>query len=425
MTTSDSDGHGDASAARVVPIAAAKKPKQEPRQSQRAEWLKGAIHDDRGRIIAKLANVALALRAAPELADAFSFDELERRVVVNVDLPRAEGAEARATPPPPRPLSDADVSQLQEWLQRAGLPKVSRETTHQAVTLRAQERSFHPVRTYLDALKWDKRPRLASWLSCYLGAVATDYTEMIGRMFMIAAVARVYAPGAKADYVVVLEGRQGAGKSRGCAALGAPWFCDALPDVSREKDAAQHLRGKWIIEISELSAMSRTEAENLKSFISRPIERYRPPYGREEVSEPRQCLFIGTTNCSSYLRDDTGGRRFWPVRVSKIDVDALTADRDQLFAEAVTLYRDGEPWWPAPDFERDHIRAEQEERFDFKLDDLAYKRFNELIEGLGKNFQSMGEHAKASAYSVGIAVDKMASNYEQLYYLSQRTGATV
>ena len=137
-----------------------------------------------------------------------------------------------------------------------------------------------------------------------------------------------------------------------------------MPDVTQEKDAAQHLRGKWIIEISELSALGRAEAEALKSFISRRTERYRPPYGREEVIEPRQCIFVGTTNRATYLGDDTGGRRFWPVKVGRVDTNALGADRDQLLAEAVAAYRNGEQWWPDDTFERDHIRAEQEARFE-------------------------------------------------------------
>ena len=208
-----------------------------------------------------------------------------------------------------------------------------------------------------------------------MGADRSPYIVTIGRMFMIAAVARVYQPGAKADYVVVFEGPQGAGKSRACEALGSPWFSDSLPDVTRDKEAAQHLRGKWIIEISELSALGRAEAEALKSFISRPVERYRPPYGREEVIEPRQCVFVGTTNRSTYLSDDTGGRRFWPVKVGQIDVAALAADRGQLFAEAVAAYRSGEQWWPDETFERNYVRKEQEARFEADAWEPTIERF--------------------------------------------------
>ena len=244
------------------------------------------------------------------------------------------------------------------------MPTIGCDIIHQAIGLRAHERAFHPIRDYLEGLGWDGVERLDGWLARYLQADPSAYSAAIGRMFLVAAVARIYQPGCKADYVLILEGPQGARKSQACEVLGGSWFSDCLPDVVHNKDASHHLRGKWIIEISELAALGMAEAEALKSFISRTVERYRPAYGKEEVIEPRQSLFIGTTNRSTYLGDDTGGRRFWPVRVGTIDIDALAADRDQLFAEAVAAYRTGFKWWPDADFERDHIRAEQEARLE-------------------------------------------------------------
>jgi predicted P-loop ATPase len=272
---------------------------------------------------------------------------------------------------------------------------------HQAITLRAHERAFHPIRDYLGSLTWDGRPRLDAWLTTYLCVDPTPYTKVIGRMFLIAAVARVFRPGAKADYVIILEGVQGAGKSRACAALGGEWFSDCLPDVTRDKDAAQHLLGKWIIEISELSALSRAESEAMKSFISRQVERYRPPYGCEEVTEPRQCVFVGTTNMSTYLSDDSGGRRFWPVKVGRIDVERLAADRDQLFAEAVVAYRAGEPWAPSLAFEQAHIRAEQEARFEADAWEVEIERYL-----LGRTRTRVSEVARGA---LGIMTSKIGT----------------
>jgi predicted P-loop ATPase len=176
----------------------------------------------------------------------------------------------------------------------------------------------------------------------------------------------IYEPGSQVDYMAVLEGEQGEQKSSACRVLaGDEYFSDALPPVGTDPvRISQHLRGKWLIEIAEMSAMTKAESEDLKAFVTRRGEQYTPKYARKEVHEPRQCVFIGTTNRDSYLRDETGGRRFWPVKIGQIDLPALVRDRDQLFAEAVYHYRQGFHWWPDRDFERQHIAPMQDARFE-------------------------------------------------------------
>jgi predicted P-loop ATPase len=170
-------------------------------------------------------------------------------------------------------------------------------------------------------------------------------------------------PGCKADCVLILEALQGKGKSTGVKILAGEWFADEIADLGT-KDAAMQTRGVWILELAELDAMSRAEASKIKAFVSRGTDHFRPPYGRRIIDLPRQCVFAGTVNHSAYLKDETGGRRFWPVACGTIDVEALAHDRDQLWAEARVRYEDGEPWWIDSDELTRDAEAVQAMRYD-------------------------------------------------------------
>lgn len=319
----------------------------------------GGFMGTRSTFASNLYNALVAMETDARLIGIVAFNQMLQAEIL-MALPDRGAIE-------PRPIIDADVGLIQRHLQELGLRRISRETVHQAVEISARKHAFHPVRDYLSGLKWDGKARLATWMSEYLGVKRVDdnpYDERVGMMFLISMVARIFRPGCQADYMVVLEGAQGILKSTACRALGGQWFSDHLPEISAGKDVSQHLRGKWLIEVSEMHAMSRTETTLLKSFISRTTERYRPSYGRKEVIEERQCVFIGTTNRDTYLRDETGGRRFWPMLTNKIKIAELTANRDQLFAEAVALYRKGTPWWPDQEFERKFAAPEQAARYE-------------------------------------------------------------
>jgi predicted P-loop ATPase len=178
----------------------------------------------------------------------------------------------------------------------------------------------------------------------YLGAEVTQFVMTVGAKWMISAVARIYAPGSKADAALILEGPQGTGKSTALNILASEnWFTDQIKEIG-SKDTALSLQGVLIVELGELSALTRAEVEDVKQWISQTFDRFRVPYGHYTHRFERQCVFAGTTNRDDYLRDETGGRRFWPIRTGTIDLDTLRRDRDQLWAEAVHRYRAGETW---------------------------------------------------------------------------------
>jgi predicted P-loop ATPase len=337
-----------------------------------------------------LANTLIALRGDLAMALSFGFDQMTQTSMVMSLPPIAAKAEPGA--PPPRPLDPEDITRAQEWLQEMGLPRLGRENVVHAVELIARARPFHPVRAWLDGLEWDGAPRIGSWLHDYLGTPDDEYHRQIGAMFLIAMVARIYEPGVQADYMLVLEGPQGEEKSKFCRALaGDRYFSDHLPKIDGDQvRLSAHLRGKWLVEIAELSAISRADAAQLKSFITRRVEIYIPKYGRIERREPRQTLFVGSCNDDDYVNDHSGGRRFWPVKVVMIALDRFVAARSQLFAEAVAAYRDGKPWWPDRDFEKKTIAPIQEERqfsdaWSEKVHEIICLRTEVTIAGLGRD----------------------------------------
>jgi predicted P-loop ATPase len=230
-----------------------------------------------------------------------------------------------------------------EWLQKQGI-LVSAEIVGQAVQTAARDHPFHPVKTYLKGLQGDGVERLDQWLSRYLGAEDNEYCRAVGSRWMISAVARIFRPGAKADCCLILEGPQGIRKSTALRTLAEEYFTDELADLG-SKDAAMQTRGVWIIELSELDSLSTSDVGQIKAFMSRTTDRFRPPYGMRLMESPRQCVFAGTVNQNTYLRDETGGRRFWPIICGQITVDELARDRDQLWAEAKVRFDSGEPWW--------------------------------------------------------------------------------
>ena len=337
-------------------------PPEDP--TQPLTWESSLRRNAEGRLTKDPGNVALMLANYDNWRGCLVYDEFADSIRWDRPTPTIEGFDA---PRVGDEISDNDIVFIQHWFATKHGVSCERGVVADAVALAARQNKRHPVRDYLSDLRWDGAPRLESWLSTYLGAEPSEYASIVGRLWMVSAVARISRPGCQADHVLILEGIQGGGKSTAARTLAVrhDWFCGSLPDL-RSKDAALQLAGSWICEIGELDALRGASGTRVKDFITQTIDTYRPPYGRNTVKRARQCVFMGTTNEASYLRDVTGARRFWPVQCRALDREALERDRDQLWAEAKRYFDDGAPWWPS---RSESLLCEQEQSDRFEEDE--------------------------------------------------------
>lgn len=263
--------------------------------------------------------------------------------------------------------ADVDATRLHCWLSSVYHIAIETGKIHEAIQSAAQANPYDPVVEYLSSLVWDGTPRVDRFFPVYFGAADTSYIRGVSRRWLVAAVARAYSPGCKVDNIVVLEGAQGVGKSTGLEALvpDRSWFSGShIPIGADGPEAHRAVLGKWILEFAELDGINRAELTRVKAFLTDQCPSFRQPYGREYITVPRRCVFAGTTNDDSYLRDPTGGRRFWPVPCSVVHVERIREDRDQIWAEAVAYFNDGATWHEDDPSFVVSARAAQEQRYE-------------------------------------------------------------
>jgi len=323
-------------------------------------WMLGLVCGEKGPKPGATKNWALFLENHPEVSGVFAFDAFKRVVM----LMRKPPWDWQKNWWEPRPLTDRDLSEAVMWLEaRQMTPKASNIAA--VIQTVAERSSFDRLTEYLEGLKWDRKPRVEKWLTYYMGVEDTPYARTVGTRWLISAVARGLQPGCKVDTMPILEGPQGARKSTALRFLyGDSFFTDGLSDIG-SKDAKMEMQGVWGLEVAEMHKFNAAEVNEVKKFLTQQTDRYRPPYGRTVIEAPRRVVLNGTINPegNAYLRDPTGARRFWPLTVGSLDTDAIALDRDQLWAEAVTLYRANTPWWVQEE-EQAAVEFEQSKRTD-------------------------------------------------------------
>jgi hypothetical protein len=331
-------------------------------------------------------------------------------------------------------LSDAACSMLRQTIIDDFEFDPGKAHTNDAVENLCWESSFDPVLNYLDGLKWDDVPRLDTWLIDFLGAEDTALNREISKLILVAAVRRARKPGAKFDHIMVLEGPEGAMKSMAIVKLfGEQNFSDQTILSVGDREQQELVAGVWGYEIGELNGMSRAEVEKIKAFVTRTHDRARGAYQRHRTDAPRRCIFIATTNDDKYLKSQTGNRRFWPVKVGKINIDRLIKERDVLWAEASTIEATSIPvvlpqdLWAA-------ATAEQNERLEVDpwedpLADVRGSVFwcDAITSATGQKFPPGDyEWVQSDALAVGtlgMPRDRMnGSTWKRLNYIMRKSG---
>lgn len=335
--------------------------KAEKKDAVDPDWLSKLHRNEEGEIKSTLPNVALVVENDPRTRGIVAFSEFKQTVVLRSAGRKASKKRDSAHDPVNLdgklwevrdPLNgdswtdshDIAVRNLIEsktQLKGYGI-KVTDRDLKGGIDMAAQRRSFHPVKELIESVSWDGKCRAETLFIEYLGCEDNEYYRQASLMTLVGAIARIYRPGHKFDFVPILEGVQGKGKSTFIEILGLHWYNELTGDISDPKQMIEAMQGSWILEIGELSAMQRSEVNDLKAFVSRPQDKARLAFAKRAQEYPRQCIFIGSTNDREYLRDQTGGRRFWPIVCKlegQIDNPRLRREIMQVWAEALHIFR--------------------------------------------------------------------------------------
>ena len=319
------------------------------------EWKTDLEYTKSGKLLCNIANIILILENDPALAGHIVHDLFTGMDSAKDGLPWNKNANQ---------WTDTDDANLRVWLEKH-YDITGKEKIADALTAVLTRHSYHPIRDYLSGLTWDGVPRLDRIIIDYMGAEDSELNRAMSRKHFVAAVARVFNPGCKYDYCLIMSGAEGIAKSTLLRVMGGRWFNDSITTLEG-KEGMEQLRRAWVVELGELSSIKRSDVEQVKAHLSKQVDIYRAAYARRVLEHPRQCVFCGTTNEALFLKGDTGNRRFWVIpvvaelRKYKDWSEAIRRDRDQLWAEAVHYYKQGEPLYLSEELEAQAKQRQQD-----------------------------------------------------------------